>query len=156
MSKTKYSFINGEGISKQNNLFRLIKFSAPYIINNIFKKEKLYCDSVGILLCDDNYIRNINKKYLKHDYATDVITFNYEDDLELEADVIISKDTIISNSKLYKVNAGSELIRVIIHAALHICGYNDIKTSDFKKMKIKEDYYYTIFLKKFKNEWENL
>ncbi len=80
---------------------------------------------IGYLFCDDAHILEVNRQYLRHDYYTDIITFDYcEDDL-LSGDIVLSLDTVRSNAELYGKDYGEELRRVIIHGVLHLCGIDD-------------------------------
>ena len=84
--------------------------------------------SVGALtyiFCDDEYILATNRQFLQHDYYTDIITFDYSRRHRIAGDMVISLDTVRSNSQQLGVNYDSELLRVIIHGVLHLCGIND-------------------------------
>lgn len=91
------------------------------------------------VFCDDNYIININKQYLSHDYYTDIITFDYTDKSIVSGDLFISLDTVLSNSKKYKQDYTEELFRVIIHGVLHLCGINDKSEDEAVEMRDAED-----------------
>lgn len=80
---------------------------------------------ISYQFCDDEKILEINRKYLRHDYYTDVITFDQSIDDILFADIIISLDTVSSNAVEYQRPFEEELMRVIIHGVLHICGEDD-------------------------------
>ena len=75
--------------------------------------------------CDDPAILEANRKFLGHDYFTDIITFDYTHGPRLSGDMIISIDTVASNAELLGVSGKQELLRVIIHGVLHLCGIND-------------------------------
>ena len=78
------------------------------------------------MFCSDNYLIEINNKYLQHDYFTDIITFDHsENKKNIEGDLYISVDRTKENAKKYKVDENTELIRVIIHGLLHLIGYKD-------------------------------
>jgi len=91
------------------------------------------------VFCSDAEILRINNQYLKHDYYTDIITFDYSDGDVLSGDLFISLDTIKSNAEKYETNYTEELYRVIIHGVLHLCGFNDKTSEDVKCMRQKED-----------------
>ncbi len=85
-------------------------------------------------------ILDINKNYLNHDYTTDIITFNYSEIVnELDAEIFISIDDALSNSKKFNVSVSDELVRLVIHGILHLLGYDDIAHSDKKIMKRMEN-----------------
>ena len=82
----------------------------------------------------------INQKYLKHNYSTDIITFNYSGNLNnLDGEIFISYEDAESNSTRYKNTLNEEISRLVIHGMLHLIGYDDIKEKDFKKMKKLEN-----------------
>lgn len=115
------------------------------LIKFISKTEKKKFSSVNIILCNDEFIRSLNKEYLKHDYETDIITFHdSNDDGMIEGELLISTDTVKNNSQRYKVSFNNELLRVIIHGVLHLCGYNDITGTERTLMKKKENFYLKI------------
>ena len=80
---------------------------------------------VGYMFVDDEKILEINKEYLQHDYYTDVITFDYDEDDVVNGDIVISLDTVRTNAELFNKAYEDELYRVIIHGVLHLCGLND-------------------------------
>jgi probable rRNA maturation factor len=77
------------------------------------------------IISDNESVLEINRKFLNHDYYTDVIAFDYSDKKRVNGEVYISIDTVRENSINYKVSLRNELLRVIIHATLHLCGFND-------------------------------
>ena len=84
--------------------------------------------AVGTLtyvFCDDEYILATNKKFLGHDYYTDIITFDYSNSRRIAGDMVISLETVRSNAQMLGVDYQSELLRVIVHGVLHLCGIND-------------------------------
>ena len=80
---------------------------------------------VGYMFVNDDKILEVNREYLGHDYYTDVITFDYDEDDVVSGDVVISLDTVASNAHLFNKTYEEELYRVIIHGILHLCGIND-------------------------------
>ncbi|MDR1880540.1 MAG: rRNA maturation RNase YbeY [Tannerellaceae bacterium] len=80
---------------------------------------------INYLFCDDEKILEVNRQYLKHDYYTDIITFDYSDGDTIAGDLVISLDTVASNAQKYHVDFIVELHRVIIHGILHLCGIED-------------------------------
>lgn len=77
------------------------------------------------VFCDDDYILATNKQYLGHDYYTDIITFDYSNSHRISGDMVISLDTVRSNASKYAPDYAHELMRVIVHGVLHLCGIND-------------------------------
>ena len=95
--------------------------------------------NITYIFCSDEEILQINKRYLNHDYYTDIITFDYSDKDKISGDLFISLETVKTNSEKFKTDFIEELHRVMIHGILHLCGYDD-KTPEKKKiMSAKED-----------------
>ena len=80
---------------------------------------------VGYLFCSDEKILQVNRKYLHHDYFTDIITFDYSKGDRLNGDLVISLETVATNARKFGKDYDEELHRVIIHGILHLCGIND-------------------------------
>ena len=94
---------------------------------------------VAYVFCDDEEILKVNRQYLKHDYYTDIITFDYcEGDL-LSGDLFISLDTVKSNAELFGKTYEDDLHRVIIHGILHLVGINDKGPGEREIMEAAED-----------------
>lgn len=101
--------------------------------------------SINFIFCDDNYLHNINLQYLKHDTLTDIITFDYSEDIHsISGDIFISIERIKENAKQFKVSFVDELSRVMIHGMLHLVGYKDKTAEEKKLMRSKEDYYISL------------
>ena len=77
------------------------------------------------VFCDDDYILETNRQFLGHDYYTDIITFDYTNSRHIAGDMVISLDTVRSNAEMLGADYETELMRVIIHGVLHLCGIND-------------------------------
>lgn len=117
-------------------------------ITSIFKKEKTKAQDLNIIFCSDDFLLNINREYLNHDYTTDIITFEISRDLNgIIAEIYISVDSIIKNSIDYQSTIKNELHRVIFHGVLHLCGYKDKSTKDMALMRSKEDQYLALYFK---------
>lgn len=97
--------------------------------------------NINIIFCSDNYILDVNVKYLGHDYFTDIITFDYCEKDILSGDLFISIDTVRDNAEFYKTEFNDELNRVIVHGLLHLIGYDDHTPEEQKIMREKENYY---------------
>lgn len=111
------------------------------IVDNNFTLFETPCipGDLNFIFCSDNYLLNINRQYLKHDYYTDIITFDYSQNGVISGDLFISIDTVKENSSLYNVTFEEELNRVIIHGILHLLGYKDKSKIDKSIMKDAED-----------------
>lgn len=94
---------------------------------------------ISYLFCNDKKILEINRQYLSHDYYTDIITFDYSEDDKISGDIIISLDTVRTNSQKYQVDFMEELHRVIIHGILHLCGINDKSAKEEIAMREAEN-----------------
>lgn len=94
----------------------------------IIEVARQHGQKVGCLtyvFCDDEYILKTNREFLGHDYYTDIITFDYTNSRHIAGDMVISLDTVSSNAEMLKAPYQTELMRVIIHGVLHLCGIND-------------------------------
>ena len=100
--------------------------------------------NVSIIFCSDNYILDVNQRYLGHDYFTDIITFDYCEGDRLSGDLFISVDSVRENSLEYGTEFKDELNRVIVHGILHLIGYDDHTDEDVMTMREKENYYLDI------------
>ena len=100
--------------------------------------------NISIIFCSDNYVLDINQKYLQHDYFTDIITFDYCEGDCLSGDLFISVDSVRENSVEFGTEFKDELNRVIIHGLLHLVGYDDHTEKDIKLMRSKENYYLSL------------
>ena len=94
---------------------------------------------MNIIFCSDNYILDINQKYLQHDYFTDIITFDYSTPRRVSGDMVISLDTVATNAAGLGADYHRELLRVIIHGVLHLCGINDKGPGEREIMESHED-----------------
>lgn len=99
---------------------------------------------INIIFCSDNYILDVNMKYLQHDYFTDIITFDYCEGDFLSGDLFISIDSVKENSIFYNTEFQNELNRVMVHGVLHLIGYDDHCDEDIAMMRSKEDYYLNV------------
>lgn len=97
--------------------------------------------NICIIFCSDNYILDVNIKFLGHDYFTDIITFDYCEGNVLSGDLFISIDSVRENAEYYKTEFSDELNRVIVHGLLHLIGYDDHTDEEQKVMREKENYY---------------
>ena len=105
---------------------------------SVANDEGFLIDTLVFLFVDDNEILEMNKKFLKHDYYTDVITFGELEDKKISGDIAISIERVLDNSKTYGVEFEDELKRVMVHGLLHIMGYNDKASNDKSVMSKKE------------------
>jgi probable rRNA maturation factor len=111
-------------------------------ITNIATEEKTIAGDINFIFCSDAYLMKINKKYLKHNSYTDIITFPLMDDNSvISGDIYISIPRVRENAKLFRQKVSDEVHRVIVHGVLHLLGYDDSTHDEKKVMRNKEDYY---------------
>ena len=113
---------------------------------DIFRKEKTPLSSIAFIFCSDSYLLEINQQFLKHDYFTDIITFDLSDQAdEKKGEVYISVDRVLDNAEILGVPRLEELRRVMIHGCLHLCGYKDKLNEQKAIMRKKEDQYLRLY-----------
>jgi len=113
---------------------------------SIVEQEQKNMGEISCIFCSDNYLFKINKQYLNASYFTDVITFDYTEKNRISGDVFISIDRVKENAKLYNQPYFKEILRVILHGVLHLCGYKDKTKKEITFMREKEDYYLQQFI----------
>ncbi|MBK6347038.1 MAG: rRNA maturation RNase YbeY [Bacteroidales bacterium] len=100
---------------------------------------------ISFIFCDDNYLHEMNLKYLSHDTLTDVITFDYSEGSILSGDVFISIERVRENAVNFMKPLNDEIHRVMVHGVLHLCGYKDKTKKDSAIMRGKEETYLALF-----------
>lgn len=123
--ETKYSLKNRT----------LIKQWIKTVVEN--KGKKL--GDVSYILCDDDYLLEVNRQYLKHDYYTDIITFDYTENDRIGGDLFISIDRVKDNATALQIPEHEELMRVMIHGVLHLLGLKDKSEEEVKQMRKAEE-----------------
>jgi len=113
----------------------------------LFKKESTSLQSLNYIFCSDDYLLDINKSYLDHDYYTDIITFNLSKNSTVEGEIYISIDRVRDNALNEDEPFIRELHRVIFHGALHLCGFGDKTPKELIEMRKQEDYYLKAYFK---------
>ena len=110
------------------------------LISSLKRELKLDISFLSISFLDSEELREINRVYLKHDYETDVITFNYsKNSKEIDGEIIISFQDAKYNAKKFKVSYGKELSRLVIHGMLHLLNFDDKDEKSKKIMKLEEN-----------------
>jgi len=128
--------------NKENPLTPLIDVDS---INAIHKALKISKPVIYYFHTDEE-VRSVNKASLNHDYYTDVITFDYEQDIDIEEnEVIISWERVMDNAINLKQPTKREIHRVCIHALLHLAGYNDATQEEIKEMRKQEEHFLSIY-----------
>ena len=119
-------------------------------ISRIFKLERHKLKDLTYIFCSDDYLLEINKASLRHDYYTDIITFNLsETPGAISGEIYISTDRVRDNAQQLSVTITEELHRVILHGALHLCVYKDKTVKHAKEMRDAEDKYLNVYFKQF-------
>lgn len=122
------------------------KLLLKSFIESIFKKEKKQLAELRYVFCSDDMLLDINRNFLQHDYFTDIITFGLsEKGQPIEAEIYISIDRVKDNAQMLGVTYKEEMLRVLFHGALHLCGYKDKTKSEIVTMRAKEDRYLQLF-----------
>lgn len=130
-----------EKVAKPRLKYRLI---SRWLKSIILQHSKLQ-GNVAFIFCDDDYLWNLNFEYLKHDYYTDIITFDYVEGSEISGDIYISVERVSDNSEKYGVNLDDEFLRVMVHGILHLLNYNDQSDDEKQFMRKLELEYISLY-----------
>jgi probable rRNA maturation factor len=119
-------------------------------IEGIFHNEKRRLESLNFIFCTDGYLLSINRHYLKHDFYTDIITFDLSaaSKSPINGEIYISTERVKDNALHLQSTFKEELHRVIFHGVLHLCGYKDKLPAQIKQMRYKEDFYLAKYFEK--------
>lgn len=131
-----FEFIDRERDLSENSLNRWLK--------KVVDEENKTLGILTVVLGSDEWLLEKNIEFLKHDYYTDIITFDYTEDDTISGDLLISLDRVIDNATQNNVSRETELNRVIVHGVLHLIGYNDKSPKESELMRKKEDYYLSL------------
>ncbi len=136
--------VNVEVINTVSKRFLPYKKIAE-TIKKVFSDEKIYKANISVVIVDDISIKNLNLKYLQHDYPTDVLAFQLGEDF-IEGDIYISYERASHQAVEYNVSLTNEILRLAIHGTLHLLGYNDKTKHDKEKMTKLENKYLNLKL----------
>lgn len=114
------------------------KRSTSGWIKQVIAEKGMRSGDISFIFCSDSYLLDVNRKYLDHDYFTDIITFDYVEGDVVSGDIFISVDRVIENAGLFGNRVSDELNRIIIHGVLHLLGFKD-KTDEEKLFMTKEE-----------------
>ena len=128
-------YFHNEGISFPFKNKRQVSSWLNSVVSS-FQKE---LDTLNIIFCTDKYLLAINKSYLNHNYYTDIITFNYNENNKISGDVFISIDRVKENAIEGEIELNDEIHRVIVHGVLHLCGLNDQSKQEKDIMREQEN-----------------
>ena len=119
---------------------------ARQFIASIFLSEGKKLDKLNYVFCSDDYLIDINQRFIKHDYYTDIISFDLSDRNGLvTGEIYVSVDRVFENARELKAKEGAELLRVLFHGALHLCVYGDKTETEIVVMRNKEDEYLRLY-----------
>lgn len=118
-------------------------------LQDIFKEEGKLAGNISFVFCTDEFLLDMNKQYLSHDYYTDIITFDLSPVLsqKIDAEIFISTDRVKENATKFHETLSAELHRVMFHGVLHLCGYNDKSVKQRSEIRDKENYYLKSYFK---------
>lgn len=134
--------------TKQNIFFEYEDINKPSFLEE--NKVSLWLNEVAsdhhskiknllYIFCNDEYLLEVNKEHLDHDYYTDIITFPYEEGKTIEADILISLERVEENAQEFKVDYSEELMRVMVHGLLHLIGFSDKSEDEITQMREEEN-----------------
>jgi len=131
----KFHYLTKDFLFKERQRVKIFLFS-------LFTSEEKHLEVINYIFCNDDFLLNLNQEFLKHDTYTDIITFQFTGlTAPLLSDIYISTDRIKENSLIHTIPFQRELLRVMIHGALHLCGYDDKTVGEKNIMSQKEDEY---------------
>lgn len=110
------------------------------------EREGYAIGELNYIFCSDEYVLQVNRDYLQHDYYTDIITFDQrEEEDTIEGDIFVSVERVADNAQQLHVPVEQEMRRVLAHGLLHLCGYGDKTDEEIAKMRIKEEEWLATF-----------
>lgn len=122
-------------------------------LQGLIRNEGKSIGDITVVFCSDEYLLQINREHLDHDYYTDIITFDYCFQNLISGDLFISLDRVEENAKYFNTTFSNELSRVIFHGVLHLCGYKDKSEEDEQLMRNKEQYYLDQYVSRETFDW---
>lgn len=125
-------------LSDKKGLKEFIKF--------LFERENTSLQQLSYIFCSDDFLLNINQQHLQHDFYTDIITFDLSESDAINGEVYISIERVKDNAKNISTEFETEVLRVLFHGALHLCGYKDKTKAQQTSMRKKEDEYIELYL----------
>lgn len=133
-------------LSEDTSIPKFQKRKMTSWIKETITTEGKISGDITFIFCSDEYLLEVNKQYLNHDYFTDIITFDYVENNVISGDIFISCDRVRENAAEFHTGFDNELCRIIIHGVLHLIGYKDKSKKDKLLMTSKEDFYLNMLL----------
>ena len=121
---------------------------VSFLVRHILNEEGKEFDNRNVVLVGDDYLVEINRKFLNHDYTTDVISFDLGDDGIIDGEIYISIDRARNQARRYKVSLEMEALRLIVHGILHLSGWDDRTRSQKLRMRKRENVFIQAFYQK--------
>lgn len=115
------------------------------LVREIIREEGRSAGSISVILVDDEYLLDVNRKYLNHNYKTDVIAFDLDEGESIEGEIYVSVDRARVQARRYKVSVEKEIMRLAVHGILHLAGWEDKSRSEKLRMRRREN----AFLERF-------
>ena len=129
----KFNYTTGFVLQNEKSINKLMIFLS--------RKEDVTISKLHYHFVSKTKITEINKTHLSHNYSTDVITFDYSDGNTIIAEAFICPEEVLSNAEHFSQSVEDEVVRVLVHAVLHLCGHNDKTKAGSAEMRAKEDFY---------------
>ena len=135
--------------SADKKLHFVSKRELKAFLNELFANESKKISRLDYIFCSDSFLLDINRRFLNHDFYTDIITFDLSDTKnEIVAEIYISLDRVKENARKLETKYRNEILRVVFHGALHLCDYKDKSQKQIKEIRQKEDFYIKQFERK--------
>jgi len=119
--------------------FDFDKVSITKWLEKVIESEGKSKGQISYIFCNDKFLLDVNQRFLNHDTYTDIITFDNSIGNSIGADIYISSERVADNATNFGTDFSVELLRVIVHGVLHLCGYKDKTETEAKAMRDKED-----------------
>jgi len=130
-SKVHFYFLNQVPSLKNRNHLKSF-------IEKLSKLHKKEIESLNVIFCSDEYLLEINRNHLNHDFYTDIITFDLSESKLIQGEIYISTERVKENAKTFNTSFKEEIHRVIFHGVLHLCGFKDKTQKDAGLMRLEE------------------
>lgn len=114
-------------------------------LNTIAKTEGYKIKKIFYNYISETKIKDLNKRHLSHNYSTDILTFDYSQGEGIVSEIYIAPKKVQKNAKKYSQSIENEILRVVSHGLLHLCGYNDTTNDEAQEMRLKEEHYLKLF-----------